>query len=215
MPIPCLFDQGKGRPVIAERVLSLDVSSKTGWALAISSKDGIELLEYGTQEPIPEPEGAYPGNFVDWAMMCFRRIVELIERTAPDVLVIEETSAGSKSIFSQKILEYIHFLLAKYIRDNSLNVVYFLTEVWRREVGCVMSKEEKKKNKEVRDYKKKNRAKIAYDKEGKRIGIVGRKHVNVRRANEVFGLNLKLVQNDLADATMLGYAYHLRKMRSA
>lgn len=197
----------------SERVLSLDISTKTGYTLLVSSKDSFSVEESGQQPAISEPDGQYPGNYVNWAFKCYERIVALVSRLRPDVLVIEETTSGSKSVYSQKILEFIHFLVAQFIRDSGILAIYFMTEVWRREVGCMMSKDEKKKNKEVRDFKKQNKAKLAYDKQGKRIGIVGRKHVNVRRANEVFGLNLKLKDNDKADSLLLAYTYHLRRMR--
>lgn len=201
-----------------ERILSLDMSTKTGWALIVSTKDGPALEEYGQIPQIPEPAGKYPSNYVDWAYLCFGKIVELVDRLAPDTLVIEETASGSKNIYSQKILEYIHFLVAKMIKECQIKTVYMMTEQWRRETGCVMTKEEKKKNKQVRDYKKSHDVKIAYDIEGKRIGLTGRKHVNVRRANEVFGSFLKeplrKKDEDTADSLLLGYAYHLRRVNA-
>lgn len=201
----------------AERILTLDISTKTGWAIMVSTLDGVELIDYGQDEPLEEPIGVYPSNYIEWAYTCFGRIMKLVERFAPEVLVIEETSSGSKSIYSQKILEYIHFLVAKFIRETGIQSVYLLTEQWRRETGCKMSDDEKERNKEVRKYKKKNDTKIAYDTEGKRIGLVGRKHVNVRRANEVFGefldKPLRKKDEDTADSLLLGYCYHLRRMR--
>jgi hypothetical protein len=203
---------------VSERVLSLDISTKTGWALLVSDPSGVELEAYGQSAPIHEPEGAYPGSFVDWAYLVFAEIVKLIDRFAPDVLVIEETAAGSKSIHSQKILEYIHFLVAKLIRDSKVRAVYVMTEQWRRETGCLMTKEESKHNRQVAAFKEKNNTKIAYDKSGKRVGRIGRKHVNIRRANEVFGQYLpKLLRKkdeDTADSLMLGYCYHLRRIKN-
>jgi Holliday junction resolvasome RuvABC endonuclease subunit len=203
---------------MTERVLSLDISSKTGWALILSGPSEVELEATGQVPAIKEPVGAYPGNFVDWAYKCFSEIVQLIDRYAPDVLVIEETAAGSKSIHSQKILEYIHFLVAKLIKDTGIRAIYLMTEQWRRETGCLMTKEEKKRNKQVKDYKDKNSTKIAYGSDGKRIGKITRKHVNIRRANEIFGKFLpellRKKDEDTADALMLAYCYHSRKLRS-
>jgi len=198
-----------------ERVLALDISSKTGWVSMISTDKGIELEGYGTLPQYHAPDSPYPGSYVDWAYMCFGKIVELVDRFAPDVLVIEETSGGSKSGMSQKILEYIHFLVARLIRDTGIKSVYFMTETWRREVGCLMTKDEKKRNKEVKDYKKKHEVVRAKDKDGKLLGKITRKHVNVRKANEIFGLNLKIGQNDLADSLLLGYCYHLRRVKNS
>jgi DNA-binding transcriptional MerR regulator len=205
-----------------KRVLALDMSTKTGWALSVSSNSGIKLEKYGQILKTSEPLGQYPKNYVDWANQVFGEILGLINELKPDVLVIEETASGSRNIYSQKILEWIHFLVAKYIKEYSIEAVYMLTEQWRRETGCQMTKDESKRNKEVREYKKSKEKETgtkptaAYDINGKRIGLISRKHVNVRRANEVFGAFLKeplrQKDEDTADSLLLGYAYHLRRV---
>jgi len=199
-----------------ERVLSLDISTKTGWSLLISG-DELTLEEYGQIPQIHTPEGAYPDSFVQWAYECYSNIVDIIDQTAPDVLVIEETAAGSKAIYTQKILEWIHFLVAKLIKETKIKAIYIMTEQWRRETGCKMSKEESKHNKNVKAYKEKNNTKLAYDESGKRIGKLTRKHINIRRANEVFGKYfdkpLKKKDEDTADSLLLGYCYHLRRLK--
>ena len=141
--------------MILKRVLSLDMSSKTGWALIVSSDEGFKLEEYGMIQKSSEPLGKYPANYVDWAYQVFGEIMKLIERFKPDVLVIEETVAGSKQVYSQKILEWIHFLVASFIKSSNIEAVYQLTGTWRAEVGCVMTNEEKKKNKEQSKTKRK------------------------------------------------------------
>lgn len=206
----------------SERVLALDISSKTGWSLIVSSLEGVKLEAYGQIPSISEPVGTYPLNYLQWAEICFKKIFDLFDQLKPTVLVIEETASGSKSNYSQKILEWIHFLVAKMIKEYNIKTVYFLTEQWRRECGCIMTLSEKKKNKQVREYKKKveketgKKTTVAYDIDGSRIGLTNRKHVNVRRANEVFGpflkTPLKKKDEDTADSLLLGYAYHLRRM---
>jgi|ERR1700677_2373893 len=202
---------------LSERILAIDMSTKTGWALMVSDGKDCTLLEYGKIEKTSEPEGMYPANFVEWAEDIHESIRDLIRDHAPDVLVIEETASGSKSIYSQKILEWIHFLLANHIKKSNIKAVYLLTEQWRRETGCLMSKEESKHNKEVKKYKEKAGTSIAYNADGKRIGKITRKHVNIRRANEVFEKFLKeplrKKDEDTADSLLLGYCYHLRKGR--
>lgn len=200
-----------------ERILALDVSTKTGYAVAVSSDSSIKLENYGTLEQIHQPEGNYPSNYVLWAYSVFKEIEELIERFKPNILVIEETSKGSKNAMSQKILEFTHFLLAQYIMVNGLTTEYIMTEQWRREIGCKMSDAEKIRNKEVRAYKKKNKTTLAYDINGKRIGIIGRKHVNIRRVSEIFGDQLKeplkRKDEDLADGLGLLACYHFRRLK--
>lgn len=201
----------------SKRILALDMSTKTGWASMVSTDSGIELEAYGTVPQIHKPDGAYPANFIVWAYAIFEEVSNLIDTHAPDVIVIEETAAGSKAIYTQKILEWIHFLVAKLVVDMGVEIVYLLTEQWRRETGCLMSKEESKHNKKVRDYKNKNDTSIARDINGKRIGKITRKHVNIRRANEVFGEFLKVPlrkkDEDTADSLLLGYCYHLRRLK--
>jgi Holliday junction resolvasome RuvABC endonuclease subunit len=203
--------------VNSEQVLSLDVSTKTGWASATSSNSGIELQDYGTIPQIHQPSGDYPSNYVIWAYACFEEVLTLIKRFKPDVLVVEETSKGSKNAMSQKILEYIHHNLAKYIKDGNIRSVYIMTEQWRREIGCQMNDKEKLRNKEVRAYKKKNGTRIAYDIDGKRAGLIGRKHVNIRRVSEIFEGQLKSPlkrkDEDLADGLGLLACYHFRRLK--
>jgi Holliday junction resolvasome RuvABC endonuclease subunit len=200
-----------------KRILSIDLSTKTGWALVISSDTGIELIDYGMIPQIPQPDGLYPSCFVDWAYLVFNGIEDLIKNFKPDMLAIEETVAGSKAVYSQKILEYSHFLLAKYIKESSIESIYLLTGAWRSEVGCKMTKEESKHNKEVKDYKKKHGTKLARDINGKIQGKLTKKHINIRRANEVFGEFLKeplrKKNEDEADALLLAFAMHLRRLK--
>lgn len=199
-----------------ERVLSLDISTKTGWALILSGDSEYELERYGQVPKIEMPDGPYPVSFVDWAHLCYGKIVELIDELHPDVLIIEETAGGSKNAHSQKILEFIHYLVARYIKETGVKNIYTMTEVWRRETGCKMTKEESLHNKAVKKYKEKNGTKIAYDESGKRIGKLSRKHINIRRANEIFGQYLseplRKKDEDTADALLIAYSYHLRKI---
>lgn len=204
--------------ITTERVLALDISTKTGYSLIVSGPDGVFLEDWGQIAPIHMPDGQYPSSFVDWAYKCFAEVLTLVDQLAPDVLVIEETASGSKNIYSQKILEYIHFLVARMIKESGIKAVYLMTEEWRRIAGCKMTTEEKKRNKEVKDYKKKNNSRLARDKNNKIVGKVGRKHVNVRRANEIFGEflpePLRKKDEDLSDSLLLGFSYHLRRMKN-
>lgn len=183
----------------------------------VSSFDGIKLEEYGTLPAIHEPEGSYPANYVIWAYSVFSEIESLIKKYSPEILAIEETVAGSKEVYSQKFLEWVHFLLAKYIKESGIKYTYFLTGAWRSEVGAKMTKEESKHNKAVVKYKELNNTKIARDINGKRIGRLTKKHINIRRANEVFGKFLKVPlrkkDEDTADSLLLGFALHLRRFK--
>lgn len=195
------------------RILALDMSTKTGWAVVDVYEGKFELVECGTLTKISEPEGEYPINYLHWSGACFNSIEELIYKYKPDEYVIEETAKGSKNNMSQKIVEFIHYELALFFRDGGDKPkTYYLTEEWRRICGCKMNDAEKKQNANVRKQRKKG-IKVAKNDEGKRIGIVGKKHVNVRRANEVYNLDLILKDEDRADALLLAHALYLEKYK--
>jgi len=205
--------------LIEERILSLDISSKTGYASMVSSGGDLVLEAYGTLPAIHEPAGQYPANYVEWAALCFSAIMELIDRFAPDVLVIEETVAGSKAVYTQKFLEWCHYRLAVFIKETNIKSVYLLTGAWRSETGCKMTKEESKHNESVKTYKiNNNNTRVAYNTDGKRVGKLTKKHINIRRANEVFGqflsTPLRKKDEDTADSLLLGFCYHLRRMKN-
>jgi hypothetical protein len=113
---------------------------------------------------------------------------------------------------SQKILDYIHFLVAKYIRETGIKCCYLMTGEWRKITETRLNDQEKLRNKEVKKYKKDHGTKLSYDIRGKRIGMVNKKHVGIRRVNELFDLRLKVNQNDTSDAILLCFAYYLREL---
>jgi len=201
-----------------ERVLTLDISTKTGWCLIISSDKDISLEAHGQIAKVECPDERYPDSFVSWAYLCYDEIEKIFNKHAPDVLVIEETAANSKSSHSQKILEFIHFLTARLVKETGIKCVYLQTGEWRSEASSYMNAEEKKRNKELAKYKKLHNTKIGRDiVTGKRIGKITKKHVAIRRANEVFGKYfeepLRKRDEDLCDSLMISYAYHLRRLR--
>jgi hypothetical protein len=218
-----------------ERILSLDISSKTGWALLTSGPlNSFQLEEYGRMPRIKEDlNKAYPWSMMGWAQNCFNEIFKIVSKFEPDILVIEQTAGGSKASKSQKLLEWIHFLVAKLIIDNDLNSVYLQTGEWRSATGAQMTKEEKARNKYVKEYikewkkthpqefiiskdgKRKKKPVAVYDQAGTKIGKVGKKNVSIRRATELFGPALKKPllrkDEDMAEAILIAYAYHVRK----
>lgn len=202
-----------------KRILSLDMSTKTGYAVVDFDKKGFKLIDANTLEKISEPDTAeYPINYLHWSRQCINRIATLFYKYKPDYVVVEETAKGSKNNMSQKIVEFIHYELATFFEREEANnreypKTYYLTEEWRRICKCVMNNFEKKQNAEVRKQRKKG-VKVCKDIEGKRIGIVGKKHVNVRRANEVYGLDLILKDEDRADALLLAHAFYLEYLKN-
>jgi hypothetical protein len=193
------------------------MSTKTGYAFFTLDDKDMVLHEFGQNTQIPESPGAYPENYLVWAHACYDAILTLIKKYNPDTLVIEETSSNSKSAYTQKILEWIHYLVAMYIKESKIKAVYVMSGQWKTETGVLMNPAEKKRNKAVREYKKKHDTSIAYDQNGKRIGLVTRKHVAIRIANETFGKYLKKPllkkDEDTAESILLGYCYCLRRMK--
>ncbi len=194
--------------MISEKVLSLDVSSKTGFSVQEVSLQGCVLLEYGLLGPYSKPDAPYPSDYLAWSLIISEKIIEKINQVNPDVIIIEETSKGSKNHLSQKILEWTHRLLAEYFVTNNLVYHYYQTGEWRQAVGAKMTKEEKKRNALSNKIKKTTGQVRAKDENGKIIGKVSKKHVNVRIANELYGLKLKVKDNDKADAILLCRCYY-------
>lgn len=186
------------------KILSLDVSSKTGWAFFLREND-LHLEEYGLIETI-KPNCEYPRQMLLWSKNAFVAIKGLIEEFDPDQIIIEETSKGSKNHLSQKFLEFVHFQLATYIVSRNIPVHYFQTGTWRFIIGAKMNKTEKENNKKIKKAKEQG-VSVVKNEDGKRIGRITKKHINVRLANETFGLNLKLKNNNEADAIGMGIAY--------
>lgn len=199
------------------RVLSLDISSKTGFCY-FETTDKMTLLDYGQIPKIECPEGDFPTSFVLWAYKIFDGLEDLIDKYKPEHLVIEQTCAGSKNALSQSILEWTHFLVAEKILKEKIPHSYKKTGEWRKEVGSYMSAEEKKQNKKVKEYKKKHKTNVAKDENGKRIGIIGKKHVTIRLINSVFEDQLKeplkRKDEDTADAIALGLCFHKQKLKN-
>jgi Holliday junction resolvasome RuvABC endonuclease subunit len=204
--------------LISERILSIDLSSKSGWCFAWCTSDNLILQDYGQIPKIEQPDETYPGAFVSWAYLIFNKVEELIERFQPEVLVIEETCGGSKNAMSQKILEFGHFLLAKFIQETGIKHIYLMTGEWRKEIGSYMNSAEKQRNKEIKEYKKKHNTVLARDRvTGKVVGRVDKKKVTIRLINDIFKDSLRKPlgpsEDDTADAIGLAYCYHLRRKR--
>lgn len=203
------------------RVLALDVSSScTGWALLEGDKGSIpKIVEMGSVRstgPISGFEGReYPWDYYhgirDRAAKIANVFQELDERGQRiDTVVVEETNAGGRAgRYSQKVLEQLHFAL--WIEMAELGwmdeVLYINTSDWRKVTGQSLTKEDRKLNTTVRKLKK------AGDKEGLRAlgvrGKIGKKHVAVRFVNLTFGLNLKMKDQDIADAISIGTSFFM------
>ena len=212
------------------RVLALDLSTKTGWAVLDEQEPPVGALwEYGLFEmsffPEDYKELKYPFNYIEAAKRFAIDLAELVRSKNPDVIVIEETNPGRET-YSQKLLEFLHCSLLRAL--FGLNVQYVRTGAWRKVMDLRMSKQDlkgnqrknlekaKKKAKEIRTVikafgtKKANSDQVVELKQqlaALQLGRITRKHLAVRMVNQMFNLNFSLVDNNQADAILLGVAY--------
>lgn len=188
------------------KILSLDISTKTGFAVTTTDGQTLSLLDYGVLKSIGKPSFPYPKNYLEWAIENASLSIFKIGEVVPDIVVIEETTTGRNGL-SQKILEWTHQAVAEYLTGRDIETHYFMTGQWRSLVGAKMTNEEKKKNALSKKIKKATGKILAKDEAGKIIGRVTQKHVSVRLANHKFNLSLKIKDNDVADAINLSVAY--------
>lgn len=206
------------------RALCLDLSTSAGTAV-LEGEPGQkpELKQRGLLqlENTILSYGSYPFCYWKAANDLKTRVIELLLQADPDVVVIEETNLG-KNRYSQKTLEFIHCQIVGELVDwadlkAGRRVVYFSSSEWRSNLELILSKEQRKNNDRLRKAKKravelqaqgltKGKALAQAKKEFLVKGKITKKHLAVNRVNEVFGLNLKIKDNDVADAICLGLA---------
>ena len=192
------------------RVLSLDISTNTGYALL--DKERVCPILWGNvwNEEKVDTFGSYPYSYLKAADTIAHKIQRIVERHQPDSIVIEETNKG-KNRYSQKILEFIHCRVLD--RLNYLpwqpRIFYISTSVWRQKVGIELTKEQKKANAKLSKAKSKAGGKLTYDQK-KALGLKGRttkKHVAIIEVNRRYNLQLLQKDNDIAEAILLGVAF--------
>ena len=199
------------------KVLALDISTKTGWALLEDNRINAQpvLLNYGlinTSEEVKKlkKQKEYPWGFFLACAHTADELIDLITKTEAKNIVIEETNPGGRgNRYSQKILEYIHCLLILGLDKSDIKVYYINSSEWRRALGLVLSKDDKKNNKLLKKAKDIAEAtKTNLDKT--KLGIKGKvtkKHVAVRWVNERYNKDFKIKDNDTCEAICLGCAY--------
>lgn len=204
------------------KVLALDISTATGWALLEGSwpfcaSNKVDLLRYGVVEVLqPLPEfGKYPYNYHKVSNWLASQFVEIWKKNDnPMYVVIEETNLG-KNRLSQKILEFTHkatlsaFMSSSPAIEDIPEICYINTNEWRKTLGATLTNEEKRSNAKLARAKR-EAAKKGTPLDKKKLGIRGRfnaKHASVRWVNDTYGLSLKLKDNDIADAIAVGTAF--------
>lgn len=203
------------------RVLALDISTKTGYAVLEGEKSSLPTIEtYGTivNNKTVFKYGEYPFSYLFAAEDIAARVMQLVLDTKPDVIVVEELNLGKQRL-SQKILEYIHcsFLRAfhkTYVENHHVNgvkpdIFYISSSMWRSAIGLKMTKEDKKNNGLLSKAKKISiETGNKLDKASLGIkGKIGKKHLSVRYINEKYGKEFKMKDNDVTDSICLGVSF--------
>lgn len=183
------------------RVLGLDISTKTGYAVLV---DGV-LTSYGllTSPMVNDPSLASDFALLQRARHMRNLISNLILSEVPDMIVIEQTNQGSFRT-DQKQLEFIHCLTLEYIRSTpwAAKTQYVDTSRWRSRLEIKLSKDQRKHNKAVK-------SKLAR-------GKVTPKHLAVAWANEKYNLDLLKKDHDIADGICLAtYGWNEENRKAA
>lgn len=194
-------------------VLSLDISTKPGWALFLDGK----LIRYGTlwADTTVEDHGVYPWNYVGMARHTAHRLYKEVIEPALHLsksdltVVIEETTGGSGNNYSQKKLEFIHYAVLEHLVGRK--VVYCRDGSWKSSAGVKLNQEEKELNKKIKEYKEKTGEKLAkFPDETGKMRVHGRvtvQHVYIRRLREIFNIQLQAQEEDMAAAILMGHAF--------
>jgi hypothetical protein len=173
-----------------------------------------KLLGYGTlhyEGLSTKDRGDYPWSYfkvIDDHIT--QNVMNKVIDSNPDIIVIEETNKG-KNRYSQKKLEWLHHELLRQIgtyKCPTINVVYLDTSAWRSTLGIWMNKDQKKQNAKLSKAKSEGTEALKAMKQ--KLGVRGRvnkKHVAINHVNATFNLNLRVKDNDAADAICLGLAY--------
>ena len=195
------------------KLLALDLSSSTGYA--VFSYDQIPqqnpiLLAYGVVANTVsiKNSGVYPWGLMDAVESMWNKIEPLIVEHKPDIIVVEEVNIA-RARFVQKFLDGLHFRVLQGLRSQFENKVLFVSSsIWRRQLGAVLSKEDKKQNAQLSKAKSQaKRSKKKLDK--KALGInkkLNKKDAALRFVNSEYGFSLRTKDDDIADAICEGLA---------
>ena len=189
------------------KILSLDISTQCGYAFF----EGTKRIDSGTTFLAQDvtydlKSNPYPLNYVLRSEAIADLLIDLVKRFGPDIIVIEETNKA-KARYSQKLLEFIHlqFLTKLYATVIGVKVEYLNTSAWRKTLSIKATKEDKANNTAVNEAKKKKKSK-------KELGLKGKittKHLAIRFVNHTLNLDLKVKDNNEADAIALNLAYQM------
>jgi len=145
-------------------VLSLDISSKTGWSVFNDGK----LSSYGQEVSLVSggEQGDYPLNLIRAAKKQAKFLAEKAKECKAYFVVIEETNLG-KNRYSQKVLEFFHCVIVDAIAcacgKDGLQIKYMDSSEWRGALGLALSSEQRENNKKLKGER--NAKKISFSEE--------------------------------------------------
>jgi Holliday junction resolvasome RuvABC endonuclease subunit len=182
-------------------LLALDLSTSTGWALF---DDQGSLFRYGqiaTSQTV-EKYGEYPFNFIASAEELGKKIEALVDEVKPTEVCIEEINNG-RSRYSQRILEWAHFVVVSLLKERNLTPKYINTGEWRgnclklsvsssKKLAKIPLKEFANKKKTLESLKKQCKG---ASKETKQVLMVERKQIETE---------LALLKTDLMNKCLWG-----------
>lgn len=209
-------------------ILSLDLSTSTGWAIFDTEK--AQPVDFGIATH-PIVDGEYPQSFL-WTMQNHRQWIQhFVDPAKISKVVIEETNKTGRfgSRHSQKLLEFLHagtLLGLDDIAFNFRNVYYVNTSDWRKKLNLSVAETKKaakpilrsfnalkKSLQSEKDLTKKRTLKVEVERIKKELkyrcihGKIDKKSISVAFANATWNLSLKKGDNDIADALCLGEAF--------
>lgn len=189
-------------------------------AIDLSTKPGIAILEDGNllhastlfNDKTVEDFGIYPYNYIEFAKYTITRLLTYVQSLGFhwnkfDKIILEETTT-SRSNYSQKKLEFLHYQFLLTFSNLSSKIVYIRSEIWKRITNAKMSKEEKANNAKIYRLKQKTGKRIIRsDEKGNRLRKVSRYDAYIRRCNDVFKTSFDRKEEDAAAACLLGLSY--------
>ena len=138
-------------------VLALDLSTRTGWAIFKNGKlEDYGFFEHKVNDGYTSKE--FPKNYLENAKAMAQDIGGIIRDYNPAHIVIEQVTLG-KSIYYQKMLEWIHYAV---INKANVPVEYMAVPTWRAILGVSLSSEQRKLNNKIK--KEREQIKLDFEK---------------------------------------------------
>lgn len=189
------------------KLLALDLSTAaSGWSFWFEGK----LLKYGVFEPVL-PKGhsklKYPHRSIVTINSMVDQLMQLTLDLEPNMVLIEEIVLGGKgSMVSSKVLAGLHFVYICRLNkiSNPPSLEFKSPSVWRSQLGLKLTEDQKELNKILKadNY-------TAKKTKTKQTALITAKDLAIDYVHQKYNMDLRLDQNDIADAICLGESFFL------